>query len=747
MRAQVQSNPDDIDITSLWSVLKRSGPKIILYSGLIGALTYMGLSLVAPKYKSEAVIQIGTQGDKSSPNAVPDVISVKQDREAVVSQVAVLKSRDLAIKLAADLKLASRPEFNAALGGQDFVGGLLRIVGLSGPRPGESDEERVFNAYQKALKVFQTKDSRVITIEFQSNDSELAARAANRLVELHQESLRSQVVSTTVETNDFLKPQIEKLSREVAEVEAAVENFRRQSDQFRGAGTAGAGSLNEQQLTELTTEVTKARTARTEIEARARSARELLQRSMADAIPDVQKSPVIQGLIAQRVRAEREKAEAETQLLSGHPRMKQLNANVTDLRRQVNREAIVIVEGLEKEAKVLALREELATKSLDETKSRIGSKSVDIAKLASLEGSAKSKRKELETLQARYEEGRNKVDIRSAPLEAQIVQKAYPSGIPNSPKKPQLAGLAAAASLILGFVVVVTRELLGGARRGGQAQPAQAPVHTPAPVAPATLATAIPVARTQAATQRTQAQTAPVASAAVPTARASESAQPAAGSSFVTLASAETVARRIAGNGEGQGGYRTVVVGDAEGLDVGGEAVDIAASLNAAGKQVVLVDWSANGVGMSKELGVDPGPGFLDLIEGRATFEDVIRRLPDGEVHVVPCGKAQAATVGRIDADRINLVLDALDEAYDHIVVCGTNSAISELFLAIQGRFDAGVLVCDSRQRAAATDAAPGTFLGYQVTDIDVVRFDRAGQGAGRKMQLARNTERPETRV
>ena len=50
---------------------------------------------------------------------------------------------------------------------------------------------------------------------------------------------------------------------------------------------------------------------------------------------------------------ERDLAEASTQLLPAHPRMKQLNANVADIRRQVQREAATVVDGLEREAKVL----------------------------------------------------------------------------------------------------------------------------------------------------------------------------------------------------------------------------------------------------------------------------------------------------------------------------------------------------------------------------------------------------------
>lgn len=748
MRAHVQSSPDDIDITSLWSVLKRNGPRIILFSALVGGLTFAGLSLVPAKYKSEAQIRIGGQGlgdpfrdPKVGAGATPENVAVKVDKEAIASQVVALRSRDLAARLATELKLNTRPEFNSALAGQDFVGGMLRLAGLSGPRPGETEEERVFAAFYKALQVFQVKDTRVITIEFQSTDSELAARAANRLVELYQEWLRSQGVTVTQDASDWLKPQIEKLAKEVADAEAAIEDFRKKADIFRADSTKGTG-LNEQQLSDLTSEVTRARTARSEIETRARSARELVQRGAPDAIPDVQKSPVIQGLIAQRVRAEREKAEAETQLLSGHPRMKQLNANVADLRRQIQREALLIVEGLEKEAKVFALREELAVKSLDEMKTRVGSKSVDIAKLASLEGLAKAKRRELETLQSSFEATRSRGDAKSQPLEAQLLSTARPSSVPHSPKKPQLAGLAAAASLILGFVLVVTRELLAGARRQGQPQPQPGTASFASPVSTATPTTAAPEKRPTAAANKMTAAAAPVAPA--PGVMETQT-SPAAG--FATLASADTVARRLLGNGEGQGGYRTVLVGDSDGMDVREEAADLAGALTAAGKQVVLVDWSFDGHGIGEALGLEASPGLMDLIEGRASFEDVIRRLPDGDAHVVPCGTATAASPGPLDADRINLVLDALDEAYDHIVVTGAHSAIADLFLAIQGRFDAGVLICDSRSRKRGADAAPGTFLGYQVTDIDVVRLDRSGVDAGRKMQLARSEQHPEQRA
>ncbi len=748
MRTHNHASADDIDIASLWSVIKRNSKKIAGISAVMGLGTFGILLMIPSKYTSEAKIEISGPGTidmlatpTSGPNQSPNDSATKVDKEAIASQVQVLQSQNLARKLATELKLNARPEFNSELK-QGIANAILRLAGLAGPRDGETEEERVLFAYNKALRVFAVKESRVLTIEFSSTESDLSANAANRLAGLYQDELRNRHFIPTEQTEKRLQEQIAKLEREAAEAESQVERFRAQTDIYQGTSANGTGTsrngLDEQRLTELTTEVTKAQAARSEAESRARTARELMQRGSADAIPEVQKSPVIQALIAQRTRAEREKAEADTTLLSGHPRMKQLNANVADLRRQVTKEAATIVDGLEREAKGLALREELAAKSVAEMKARVGGKSVDNVKLASLVGQAKAKRTELEMQQKKFEEVKNFKTSGTAPIEARVISDARPSTDPSSPKRAMLSLLASAAGLILGFAWVILKELFTSSRRGGPMQQSHPAMAEPAfhtaqqQAAQPAAAAAAPAARTIRV---------PASSAVRSTAAPIEAPAPSAPS-----ASIDAVASRLAGNAQGQGGYRTVITGAAADIVAHEEALDLAGGLAAAGKQVVLVDWSTDGRGFSEGLGLDVTPGLMDLLGGRASFEDVIRRLPDSDVHVIPCGTPSAAAKSAT-ADRINLVLDALDEAYDHVVVAGEHAVIRDLFLAIQGRFDAGVVVADPRYPAAAGDAGNGIFLGFQVTDIDVLRIDRgdAGSAARRKMQLARSG--PEARV
>ncbi|MEZ5856222.1 MAG: exopolysaccharide transport family protein [Hyphomicrobiaceae bacterium] len=720
MGASHSEPQNDVDLTALPSALGRSAKAIVVASVIVGALTYGGLSLVPPRYTSVTQVSVGARGADNNGNAALQV-----DREAIRSRVQELRSPDLARKLASELQLNLRPEFNNALSEKGIFGLVMRLTGIGGPRPGETEEERVLAAYYKALQVYEMKETRVIGVSFTARDSALAAKAANRLIELYQERLRQQGVSETTDNNAWLRPEIEKRTSELALAEANVEKFRSSANLFRGNSGNDVSGLAEQQLTDLTSELTKARGQRSEAEARARSGRELINRGSPDAIPDVQKSPVVQGLIAQRVRAERDIAEASSQLLPAHPRMRQLYANLADLRRQVQREAVTVVEGLEREAKVLQLREELAQRSLDDAKARIGAKAGDRIRLAQLEDEAKAKRRELAALRDRFEAARSRTTTKPTPVELAVIATARASSQPAWPNPAKTAFLAATATLLLGFASVFFRALFAGAPRlpAARAEPALAGSRTTGTAGVATAQSP----RVDQGLPQAEAMPDPALMARVrSTAGGGSASKPVGGSAIASLTD---IVQRLIGNSGGHGGYRTVIVGDSDNVDARQQAADIAAGLAAAGRQVVLVDWSLDGDGAAAGFGLPAAPGFSDLLAGTHEFENVVQALPSGDVHFISSGGRSVSRGVMLEPDRLNMLLDALDEAYGDVVVMGRNSDIRDLFLAVEGRFDAGIVVSEGAGAGNRGDGG-GQFLGFDVTDIDVIRFVRGRTSA-----------------
>jgi succinoglycan biosynthesis transport protein ExoP len=741
MAPRSHTRPDDIDLKSLWQSAIGSLPRLFVLAALFAAATFGVLSLMAPRYQSETQLAIDPKGTNNpfadpSRSGAADSISVRMDKEAINTHVRALMSPDLGETIVREMKLADRPEFNSAKGSPDAWSRLLRMVGIGAPRASESDQDRALSAYFSRLEVYSPRESRLIGVRFSSNDAELAAAVANRVAETYRENLARQSLTETDDVQKALAPKIARLAEEAAAAEAEVEKFRGEANIFKG-GQQATG-LNEQQLAELNAELSRVKAARSEAEARAKQAREMQELGSAETLADVQKSPLIQNLVQSRVRVERQISELSATLLPGHPRMRQLTAELKGLKSQIAAEVANVVDGLAKEAKVASLREEAIQRNVGEIKARIVTSGPEEAKLRSLEADAKSKRAELDRLRAQYEANRVRADdSRAIPVEAQIVSSARPASVPVFPKKVPTAFLVAVATLLIGLALVITRGLLSGARVPSERRPrasARDRAERPLPTLPVT------AHRQQmpppAAAEPEQQSPVPVPPRAEPQSRPPEVVAPAPAvaeakpeKAVALVAPCATTPDALADRLEGLrrtngSGLRTLFVGTSNTFALANEALGLCRRLADRGQSTIIVDWSRDGVGIAEPLGEPSFPGFSELIDSEARFEDVVHALSDSNVHLIPCGRAPVTPDEPLDSETINFLLDALDDVYDHILVVSRAEPARPLFEAIEGRFDCGVTVVDSLSKLAAE---PGTFLGFEVEGIELFAIEPSG--------------------
>lgn len=696
MRKSATASADAIDAATLWGAIAKSLPWLMVWSALVAAVTFGVLGLIAPRYQSEAQLTIDAKSatnpfnDPKQGSGGGESTTTQMDREAINTHIKSLQSPTLAAKIVGALKLSERAEFNAELGDLDTMTALLRMAGLGGGRTGQSMQDRVLEAYFKSLDVYSAKESRFIGLRFMSTDPQLAAAIPNALAEAYREQLAGRKVDETRDVQDALLPKIEQLTREVAAAEVAVEQFRGRTDSFNTG--AQKQTLNEQQLGELTNELSRIQGTRSEAEARARSAQELMRGGSGEVHGDVQKSPLIQNLVQQRVRAERQIAELSATLLPGHPRMQQLNADLGGLKKQIAVEVGKIVEGLSKEAKVAAEREIAIKKRLADLKITVVNAGPDEAKLKMFVADAKSKREELERLQAQFNVNRTRAESKAVPVEAKVLSPAFASSVAVYPKKGAVTAIAAMAAFIVGLALLVLRAVAQGARSQGRA------------------------ATEHMGHSRSGGAGGSVAEPTLAGARVLPAL--AAKASSAAMAVDDLVAHVLARTPE-RGGYRTLVAGLTGGVDASGVGRALAVGLARAGQPTILVEWTY-GASMAARLGAGTkAAGMGELIAGVATFEDVITAMPHSECHLITAGQDLAGAAGNLDADELNLMLDALDEAYAHIVVVGEHDSVRHLFETIQGRCDGGVVVVPSTGTAMLP--AGGMFLGFDVADIDIV--------------------------
>lgn len=697
MDALARPPSENIATTSLWAVLLRSWLRVLVVSGMFGALTFAALSLTQQYYA--AAIHL---------------------RAASVTAVAeALRSREIAEKLVAELDLAQSPAFNSALAPDRLADRLLRAVGIGRPRPGQTAEEAVLAAYQRSLRVTPGRDARAVSIEFTSPSPELSSRAVSRLAVLYRASTDGEAAAPVTPVDRSIAEEIEALTHDLAAAEAAVAEARNTAGSSREAANVGTA---DPQLADLAEAVVLARRARDDAEARTRSVRALIEKGHVEAIPDVQPSPALHELIAERVRTEVQKTAAERSLPAGHPRIGELQTRLSELRWRMYREATSLVDELERAAVAAAVGEGQARARFDRARADAPEETDDTARLATLEADAAAKRRALAEMRARHASTSDSSGAYSTLEAAATISPVQASAIPVSPRKAQLALLAAVSTLMIGFVVVILRELVAGTRRtplGSEFADLAAAARDRATIR-------VESPKHDAGGHDTREPGATVVPVATP--------DP---GHFAIVSSPNDAARHIAAIAGDRRGYRTLLVGD--GIEGAAEARELASNLTASGRQCVLIDWSWDGKGIAPALGLPARPGMNDLLGGRATFDDVIVRLPDSDAHAIACG-APIAGGTLLDPDWIGLVLDALDETYDHVVVVARLETARALFEAIEGRFDAGIVMSERRAQGTSINAAPGVFLGFEVTEIYVVQMDLAHRSAmpARKLKRAK---------
>ncbi len=741
MRSGSAASADMTDDGDVLRYALRRLPRLLLLSAAVGALAYLISSMIAPSYVSEAQLSILAKGGSNPFGKADgqDNVTVRMDKEAVNTHVRALLSPDLARTIAKEMDLASKVEFNSKLGSVDKLSGLLRVAGIGAPRAGETEEDQVLSQYFRRLEVYTPKESRLIGVRFTSTDPELAAIIANKLSETYRNSLADQTQTEISEVQKVLEPKIAALKGEVSKAEREIEAFRGKSDIFSGGQTSPG--LNNQQLIELTAELSRVKAERSEADARSRSSHDLLKAGSADALPDVQKSPLISNLVQQRVTLERRISENAVANLPGHPVSKKLQAELEGLRKQIGAEIAKVIDGIDKEAKVAALREESVSKRLKEMKDSVVIKGPNEADLRTLEASAKNKRAELDRLETQFESNRIKADSKSVGVEAQIVTKAQPSSVPVSPNKIANALFATTATLLLALALVVTKGLIAGARR----QNAPASYSDPASLREYPNRRRSDPSMTAAAATATLAG-APAAVAIDPAPRLPTPAaipEPVTGKDHSLLKkpspSLDEVVQRLHRKAAGPLGFRTLIAGDAPAINEGPEALALAKALAVKGKAVLLLDWAPRGKSIVGGLGLKVEPGLTGLLDGRSTFEDTIRAVPGSDIHIITAGAPLSNPAGLEDAQKLNMLLDALDEAYDHIVVACPFEDARHLFEATEGRFDAGLTISEAKRRTSALDDSGEMFLGFEVTDIELATLERAAS----KPDVTQRIQRP----
>ena len=642
---------DEISLGTVARAVWRNKRAIIGPTILIAAAAFVAVNLMTPRFKSEARVLVeGRENIFLRPEA--EKLTMDRgtvDPETVTSQVQLVLSRDLAREVIRELNLSELPEFNAAL--KEFSPlSFLRTIGILKDPMSMTLEERVLASYYDRLQAFALDKSRVISIEFQSADPELAPKIANLIAEKYLTFQQVAKQDQARSASKWLSGELEKLRDKVSEAEGKVEAFRARSNLYFGSGTV---TLSNQQLTDLNTQVSGARAQKADSEARARLIREAVASGQPIESSDIANSELIRRLSEQRVTLRAQLAEQSSTLLPQHPRIREMRAQVNDLDQQIRSEGERLARSLENDAKVAGARLETLSGALDQLKRQSASTSDQDVQLRALEREAKAQRDLFESYLAKYREATARDSIAAAPADARIISRAVVSNIPFFPKKLPIVLIATVGTFSLAMAFVVTGALLSG--ESPRAAPLQIDT-TPVPgQVPVPVPTPEPAARSRHARNRTSDRLPAAANVPPPPQPA-----PVVGTSIDAIAASLQQA--------GDAGRSIAVIGAARDVGTTLSAIALARTLSRTSR-VVLVDLAFASPNIDVISNDPAAPGVAELVRGEASFGDIITRDNVSRLHLVAAGQIGNDAECIFVSQMLWAAIGALAQSYDHLVI------------------------------------------------------------------------------
>ena len=681
-------------LANLW--IKRFA--VIIPTLAAAFVSYTVVNMLPVRYASEARVLVENResvyaqpmiGERQMP-----VDNVPLDQAAIASHVQLMHSRNLAKDVIRNLKLNTLPEFTDG-GNSSFLKTPFLILGLIKDKSRLTVEERVLDAYYDRLTIYPVEKSRVIEVQFQSEDPLLASKVANAVADRYLAIELQAKLERDRKASQHVQNKIDDLRKQVEEAEDKVQTFRAQNQIFINGNNQ---SLNAQQLSELSTQLILEQTKFAEAQARAKSIRDQLKSGKSIELTDVFSSPLIQNLVEQRTKFRGEIALAATVVLPAHPRMRELQAQHADLERQIRDEAAKIARGLETDSKLAEVRLNSLKQGFEEMKKATTADGKQDVALRALEREAKAQRDLLDTWLSMYRGAIARDSIEANNVDGRIVSLAAPSNSPAFPKKGPIILFATLGTLAV-TAFIVFANVMSTSRVFVIQQPAT-------PAAPAPVAVREPE---QVARHRERASSINASSGFTLDPRNEKTVL------------ADLLFTLLDPGNDGDEAQILYVSGATSAVQEGQFALRLGRALVQAQRRVVVVDVNSPRPQLSLIANGYSGKGLSELLAGKAPFATVIHRDGASRLNIIPFGSAQRDMPARaFTRPSFGKCLKALSATYDFVLLSGPAFAETEEAADIASLSDRVILIGYDSMPEDLVIKARDAFLATGTPAVDV---------------------------
>ncbi len=661
-------------LKGVWSVIRKRKLGIMV-AGFLGVALALAVCMVQSRqYLATATVEVGnTDASQTSLrlNVLPAPPSADDMKTDIATHIQVLQSPSILLGVVRDLNLQNeapfkfQPTLMGAITGANAHIEDEMTRGLSLEQAPYS-RDRILAIFAKKLKIENTPDTRLITVQYLNPHPDRAAVIANAIVQEYVTyEARSRASS---DAQKWLSDELADLKTNYQNSQDALAAFEQKSGLngmvlgVMGEGGAGAqthvpaldslDSLNQQLIAAQTDRIAKEaiyRLTKTQdpevvasIAASAGSGNAASETAVSG--PGLE---LLRNFRQQQAALRVTYADMLTKYGPNNQHLIETKSQLDTVNAQIAEELQRINERAHQEFLFAEQKEDGLRKAVSMQEQVAGNLNMSSVKLTSLSQEANSSRQLYDALYGKLREIRVQSALRATNIG--IASPAMPPAKPKRPNPPLYVAIGMLAGLFFGVSSAFVREHMDDTVRVGLQLQGGAPLPMLANIPASAVLKTLPSKTTVASLT----ETSPLLS----------DPRSAAAESFRSLRTAIHVASHA-------GRLRSLLVTSplfGEGKST--VAYNTAIAFALAGKKVLLLDADMRKPSQHTLFDRPSSPGLTDVLEGNATTASVTHRhrtVPS--LSLIPAGSETSASAELLESDKFNVLLATLTQEYDLVI-------------------------------------------------------------------------------
>ncbi len=421
---------ETIDLMHYWRVFRRHLSKILALTIVATAIAVLVVMSMTPVYKATTTLLI--EAEEAKIVSIEEVYGIGgQSSEYFQTQFEILKSRELAKRVAIQLDLVNNPEFNPAHPANAKSFSLKEmILGESEPPTEAEILAATVDNFWAAVSVSPLRKTQLVKVSVESESPELAQRASDAMAKAYIDSQLEAKIGMTQQAASWLQERLGGLKARLDESERRLQEYREANNLI---DVEGVDTLVSKQLDEITERLVEASSRRLEAETAYNQLQSLGDRSYdsLSSLPQILNNPLVAVLRQNETQAELKVSELSKRYGPKHPKMIAAQSDLDAVRESVRTQMIRIASSIEKEYNTSKSKETALEGALADKVEEVRKLNRTEFTLNEYTREVRGNRQLYETFFDRIRETNETGDLQAA--NARITD---PAVLPNKPVKP-----------------------------------------------------------------------------------------------------------------------------------------------------------------------------------------------------------------------------------------------------------------------------------------------------------------------